>query len=321
MYNEGWEVKVKDDFAYVVDYFAGVHILDVSDKQKPRTRGIYRTPGSVIAASVWNGYIYAACDLSGLQSINFAQPHSPVPSGMVGFFRGVHGMTAYEGYVYYTDRWTLRTFDVSDPQNMRLLNSLQIPGVARKVVVKDEYAYLTADNSGFYVIDIKDPAVPEIIGVLEFPGFAYGLCIEDDKAYIANADSGFHILDIKDKNQPKELGLIRTPGLATGVCVKGSLAFLADGPEGFHILDVTESASPKILSTCVLAEGYTTGVAVKDDYAYVSDEILGLIKIDIRDPKKPEIVARFGTPGETTGLVFAGDYILVFDSFSLMIFK
>jgi hypothetical protein len=105
------------------------------------------------------------------------------------------------------------------------------------------------------------------------------------------------------------------------VCVKGSLAFLADGPEGFHILDVTESASPKILSTCVLAEGYTTGVAVKDDYAYVSDEILGLIKIDIRDPKKPEIVARFGTPGETTGLVFAGDYILVFDSFSLMIFK
>ncbi|MBN1270736.1 MAG: hypothetical protein JXB26_00560 [Candidatus Aminicenantes bacterium] len=321
MYNEGWEVKIDGEFAYIVDYFAGVHILSILNKQKPRTTGIYRTPGSVIAASVWNDHIFAACDLSGLRSIDFTHPKNPIPSGSAGFFRGVHGITVSENIVSYTDRWTLRTFDVSDPKKMKLLHSLQTPGVARTVVVQENYAYLTADNSGFHVIDLTDPASTKIVGSLEMPGFAYGLCVSENKAYIANADTGFHIIDITEKRQPKELGSLRTPGLATGVTVKGDLAFIADGPEGLHIVDVSHPNTPTIISTCMLPNGYATGAAVKENFVYVSDEIKGLIKIDITDPKKPKIIDSFETPGESTGLVLSGDYILVFDSFSLLILK
>jgi hypothetical protein len=62
-------------------------------------------------------------------------------------------------------------------------------------------------------------------------------------------------------------------------------------------------------------------VTVNGDFAYLSDETSGLKKIDIRNPRMPKLIAFYDTPGESADVVIQGDYIVVPDSFSLMILK
>jgi hypothetical protein len=62
-------------------------------------------------------------------------------------------------------------------------------------------------------------------------------------------------------------------------------------------------------------------VVVKGKYAYVSEEIRGLKKIDISNPKDPRLVGQFDTPGEPAGVTVCGEYLVLSDSFSLLILK
>jgi len=67
--------------------------------------------------------------------------------------------------------------------------------------------------------------------------------------------------------------------------------------------------------------GFANGVTIKGNYAYLSDEISGLKKIDISHPSSPRLVSLFNTPGESAGALVCGEYIVVPDSFSLLILK
>ncbi len=50
MYNEAWDVAVSGDYAYIVDYFAGVYLVKITDPASPVSTGSYYTPGSIIMA-------------------------------------------------------------------------------------------------------------------------------------------------------------------------------------------------------------------------------------------------------------------------------
>jgi hypothetical protein len=320
MYNESWEVAVEEGFAYVVDYFAGVYVITVQDPAKPSSLGYYYTPGSILAAEALGERICALGDLSGFNVIDGTVPGALKVIGSTPPFRGVHGMTAAGQLGLATDRWGLRIFDFSELKSIKQVGRLDIPGVARAVVVRGNLAYLTADLTGFHMISLKDPTLPELLGSFEMTGFAYDLDVKDDRAYIANSDTGFHILDTRDPASISQIGFLETPGLATGVSVEGIYAYVADGDAGLQVIDVSDPAAPKIVGTCAV-DGFANSVKVNGMYAYVSDESFGLLKIDVSNPQAPKVVASFETPGESASVNVWGEYILIADSFSLIVVK
>ena len=107
MYNEAWELAVEGDTAFVVDYFAGVYRISVEDKTRPRSRGYYYTPGSIIAAEALGERICALGDLSGFRVLDGTVPGALKETGSNSPFRGVHGMAAAGRHGYSTDRWGL----------------------------------------------------------------------------------------------------------------------------------------------------------------------------------------------------------------------
>ena len=320
MYNEAWDVTVSGDYAYVVDYFAGIHLLRITDPSSPVTTGLYYTPGSIIVAAAIGKTIYAVGDLSGLQVIDIANASVPKVVASSGRMRGIHGLTAGGGYVYITDRWSLKTYSVGDPSKTNIIHTLRTPGVARTVVARGNLVYMTSDHSGFHVIDVSEPKAPEIVGSYPMPGFAYGLAVSGDYVYVANSDTGFHIIDISYPMSPDLVSSLKTPGMAYGVAVKGTYAYVADGDSGLQIIDISDPKAPKIVGSCPI-EGFSNGVALKGKYAYVSDEIRGLKKIDISNPKDPRLVGQFDTPGEAAGVTVCGEYLVLSDSFSLLILR
>ena len=112
MYNEGWTVVLKENLAYVVDYFSGVFFMDISNPQRPRRAGMFFTPSSIVAAAVQGRYAYAVGELSGLQVLDIADPARPQSVGSTDIFRGVQGLAVSGNYAYVTDRWSVRIFDI-----------------------------------------------------------------------------------------------------------------------------------------------------------------------------------------------------------------
>jgi hypothetical protein len=321
MYNEGWNIVLGRGLLAVVDYFSGIFFVDVSSPASVKPIGVYFTPSSIVAAGVRGRYALAVGELSGLQVLDIADPSRPRRVGMTDIFRGVQGLAVSGNRAFVTDRWSVRVFDFSNPGRPVQVKSIRLPaGVPRTIVVREGFAYLTADLAGFYVLDLAAPAGAEVAGRFDFPGFAYGLDVQGDYAYLAHSDMGLQVLDLRDPRHPTAAGSLKLAGEPYGVAVRGSYAYVASGPEGLLVVDVSRPDRPALVSTLPV-EDFANGVAVAGGTAYVSDGKAGLKKVDIRDPAAPRLEAIFRTPAECQGVVLGGPFVLAPDSDSLFILK
>ncbi len=321
MYNEGWRVILRDNRAIVVDYFSGIFFMDIADPRKPAVIGQFPTPSSIVAVCGRDRYAFAVGELSGVLAVDAADPARPILVGGTNIFRGVQNIAANGSYVYVTDRWSIRVFDVTDPAKPKPGKPLTFTeGIPRTLVVRGSSAYLTADNFGFYTLDVTNPAAPTVVGSFKLPGFTYGLAVSGDRAYLANSDSGLHILDIRDPKAPVEIGLVKLAGEPSGVAVREDLAYVASGAEGLIIVDIGRPDAPKILGAAA-SDDFSSAVVLDGRFAYVADGLAGVKKIDVSDPNAPRLVSSYDTPGEAQNLCVLGKTILVADTYSLILLK
>jgi hypothetical protein len=318
MYNEGWRVVLNGSRGVVIDYFSGLFFLDFADPKKPAPAGYLPTPSTVVGVCARDRYAFAVGELSGVLAVDVLDPARPILVGATNIFRGVQNITVNGNYVYVTDRWSIRVFDVTDPAKPRPGKPLTFAeGIPRTLVVRGSSAYLTADNFGFYTLDLTDPAVPKIAGSFRLPGFTYGLAVSGDSAYLANSDTGLHILDIRKREAPAEIGAIKLAGEPSGVAVRGRYAYVASGPDGLIVVDVGRPDAPRVLGAAASGD-YSSAVVLDGDFAYVADGLAGVMKIDVTDPGSPRLVSSYDTPGEAQNLCVLGKTILVADTYSLI---
>ncbi len=321
MYNEGWRVVVSGTFATVVDYFSGLFFVNIAEPKKPVPAGTFFTPSSIVATAAQDRYSYSVGELSGLQALDLSDPAHPVSTAGTAIFRGVQSLTVAGGYAYVTDRWSVRIFDIADPAKPRLATVWNMPsGVPRAIVVRGPWAYLTADNAGFFVLSLENPRAPKIAGSLSLGGFTYGLAVSGDYAYLANSDSGLHVVNIADPAAPVEAGGLKLEGEPSGVAVRGTLAYIASGPAGLIVVDVGRPSVPKTLGK-LAAGDFASAIALAGDFAYMADGNAGVKKIDISDPAGPKLVASFDTPGQAQSVTTSGPLVLVSDTHSVIIVK
>ena len=321
MYNEGWRIVLSESRGVVVDYFSGLFFLDFADPKKPAAAGFFPTPSTVVGVCGRDRYAFAVGELSGVLVVDVVDPARPVLVGATNIFRGVQNIAVNGNFVYVTDRWSIRVFDVADPAKPKAGKPLTFTeGIPRTLVIRGSSAYLTADNFGFYTLDLTDPAAPKVAGSLRLPGFTYGLALSGDNAYLANSDTGLHIIDVRKRDAPAEIGVVKLAGEPSGVAVRGRFAYVASGPEGLIAVDVGRPDAPKILGAAASGD-YSSAVVLDGDFAYVADGLAGVMKIDVSVPDSPRLVSSCDTPGEAQNLCVLGKNILVADTYSLIILK
>jgi len=320
MYNEAWGVGVEGNRAVIVDYFDGLHFVDLANPQRPVVTGRYFTPSSTVATAVREKLLVAIGELSGLQVYDISDASRPRKVGASSISRGVQGLDVQGDYAYVTERRVMNVLNLAELPVIKIVKSFPLAGVPRAIVVRGQYAYLTSDHSGFHVVDVSDPKAPKLAGSLPMTGFAYGLTLAGDRAYICSSDTGFHVLDIAAPAQPKLLGSFRTAGEPRACVVLENLAFVADGPEGVVVLDVSRPEEIKKVGEAPF-EGFATGIAAKGKVVYVSDETMGVRAFDISAPGSPKPAASFRTTGEPAGVKLVNDLVIVPDAYSLFILK
>ena len=172
MYNEGWRVVLAGDTRHRRRLFLGPLLRGRRRSGQAQGHGALprpelhhrrlrpRTARPSRSASSPGSWPWTSAD-----------PGPPALVGGTSIFRGVQGIAASGNYVYVTDRWSVKVFDVTDPAKPRAGKPLIFTeGIPRTLVVRGTAGYLTADNFGFYILDFTDPAVPKIVGSFKLPG-------------------------------------------------------------------------------------------------------------------------------------------------------
>jgi hypothetical protein len=244
------------------------------------------------------------------------------------FLRSELGMGGWDGAIdhqnniaYIASGFGLRTFDVSDPNNIKFLGVIGLPDFCRDVDVSGGIAFVACGTAGLRIIDVSNPEYPREITFYDTPGYAWGVYRVGTIVYIADGPSGLRIIDVSNPYNPQFLGWLDTPGYAVDVFVKDNKAYVADRWGGMRIIDVSNPTAPQgigafappgskdfwdvyvVGTTAYVADGYPSGLSP------------ALRIIDVSDPANPTQISSITLFADRTGwsrinwLSYKGNYI------------
>jgi hypothetical protein len=208
--------------------------------------------------------------------------------------------------VYFADAQPAQVLDITK------IGHLGTAGLATSIQIQDDIAYVSAGDSGLYIINVTDPENPtEIARYNESIADIHDIYVDGNLIYIADYTAGLKILDISDVENLTLVGDFNDGGEVGALEICGSLAFLADFEDGLEIVNVTDPIHPQELEQYDTNINDIYNIEVNNNLAYVSDFISAservLIILNISDIFSIEEIARYTIDGEIFSIDFVGD--------------
>lgn len=233
------------------------------------------------------------------------------------------GIDAVGNHAYVTNGATLFELDLDQHGPWSLVDSLDPPSGARKVVIHGNHAYVTAAvaGAGVRIIDAagaggphgeaaliaasgSDHALREI-GAYEFDGWPADLAVPDGFGYVADTASDLvRVFRAQDPELGEEVTTIPYP--ASALAVKGGRAYFA-AADRLAVFDVSDPFSALFLGECSTPTS-AASVAVRDGWVYLASFDAGLVVVDARVPTGPAVAATLPLPGDVYDVALHGCY-------------
>ena len=269
------DVVISGEYAYVVDRYSGLKVIDISSKSNPHVVGNLSIQGESYELAVKSDYAYVAAFDQGLKIINISNPSVPKLVGELNTDGLSYGVAVVEEqlnlYAYLADKDKgLKIVDVTRPSNPILVGRVSTGGDARGISVAGKYAYVADYNRGLKIVDITNKKVPVIVGQLETITSASDVAVVKDYAYVAAWDKGLKIVDITDKTKPVLVSSLTIGGHAIEIRVIEGYAHIADGSGGLKIINVETPQAPVQIGE-QQTSGKASGVTAAGNYAYLAD--------------------------------------------------
>lgn len=314
------------DYAYVIDYFRGLHVLDMRKADSPTlivTVGGCAQCYSIVAA---DGWLYAVGPQA-LYVFDATQPELPVLAGWAPNAGGMEVVVA--GARAYVAGFTegLKVVDISNPRSPVLLGQLGLSGSAMGLAVRGNLAYVSIRHHGLAVVDVGNAASPSLVGYADFGDECRGVALVGDYAFVAATLGGVWSVDVKDSRAPvvvdniyvagyptdigtigttlivtnRDLALIDaadptqlrslgdhiTPGSSIGLCTRGNEVLVADG----RYVGIYDLGGPRTVNEGAFSwlpgTGEAYDVEAASGYGFLACETSGLVVVDVNDPRNP----------------------------------
>lgn len=233
-------IVVAGDYAYLADYYGGLHVVDISDPGQPRQIGYCEAAGGR-DISVAGDYLCCAGGYPDLQLIDVSCPEEPA---VIGCYNGpgqCDAVSAQGDYAYLAcETAGLRIVQLqATPSGTYLsqVGSCEDLDGAVDVFVKDNCALVADALTGLQIVEVSDPSSPGVVGGCEIRG-ARSVCVSSSYACIGDYDGVLRIVDISQLSSPAVMGSYRPLGSLRGVFADGGRAYLAYGEAGLDIISI-----------------------------------------------------------------------------------
>ncbi len=317
------DLFVQNGYAYLVDAYNGLAIVDVRDVRAPRVVGKVRCGYHMHGVWVKDSLAYVVGsggmqDSSDLFVINVNDPASPfVVAGYDTSWGKKIQVVDTLAYVVGAG-WTseLAVYNIRDPFDVRKVGRCTGLGGTMDLIIRDTLAYVAALDSGLCIVNVKNPQVPLKIKCFRPSGqyvFPRSVTVSGNLAYLCedyfeydryppSSLSHMWVIDITDPANPVELGRYETPGSGGDVFAKDSLVYFADGGKGLRVMDVRNPSQPREITH------YPTGDACwelvkQGNYLYVAHGMDGLRVLDVSNPSQPVELGHLEIPWRTLDIM------------------
>ncbi len=318
------QIVLHGTIAYLVDPFSGVHVIDVTDRQRPHYLRTVRCGDQAMGLAVAGGRGYLACGQAGLVVLDLAQPREPMVVAELPTPRFARAVAVLGRYALIAERdaWVsgLWVVDIGDPAQPLDRGFLLTPGGADHVAVVEDTAFVLGASGSLWVVDVADPQHPTRLGHAELgqaqstiPGYpasgeqSYRLWATGDFLYVAQGERGLIVVDVRYRRRPLAFDPYDTPGQARDVLVIGRrpLALVADGVGGLRVIALDSLANPKELYAYDESPGAVRDVTAGDGYLCLVSQVGGLwagssTMVDVADlsvPDRPRLRGTIELPG------------------------
>ena len=223
------------------------------------------------------------------------------------------------GRAYVTIRDTgFAVIDVSNPVDIRLVQSYTTPGEARGITLAGDYAYIAdGQGSGVVIYGTASPRVPALADSFTLVG-PTNLAVFQDHLLVTEtaSDWSLRVLDIADPANLAQTGAADwyTP---LNLKVVGRYALFAAERSGIMIWDLQNLAAPQVLQPWYvnLPGGNALGIDVLGAYAYVTTAQSQLNIVDLSWENNLSKVGSVATQGNASysalDVAVRGDYVFV----------
>lgn len=264
---------VEGTLVFVVRYYGGLYVVDVSNPSSPYLRTIVNEPAQWPNLTITNHNLYIV-DANDLQTYyaNVSNPDSisVTPMYLQPFIRAGYARDSL--LVLVNGRF--HVYSIAVPASPVLLSSVLIPDVSTiSVTLKGDTAFVGDRFGKIVAIDISNRYNPVVIGtyvppVLQTEVGPGVLAVEDTALYSVNG-IGMTTYSIADPSSISVLSFFPTGHENNKVIVRDGLAYVTSGLAGLWIVDVSDPSYPRRVGNIQTA-GYAYDVVVDSTTAYLS---------------------------------------------------
>jgi len=164
---------------------------------------------------------------------------------------------------------TLYVYDVSSPFDPVLLGSCGPLGAIRQLACEDGMVYLSARETGMWIVNAKDPAHPFRESRFDAIELGTGMSVCSNVVFLGLRNYGVEFVDVSNPKVPKHIRIEKTSE-SQSTCYRDGICYSGDWGQGEAT--VIDAADMSAVSTVrvVKLHGYGDGVDVYGDRLYVS---------------------------------------------------
>lgn len=195
-------VVVVVDFAYILDYWGILSIVDISDPTAPVWLGQSNIGEAAQGLAIQGDYAYGQSFYGdGLQIINISDPTNPTLAGFDDKYTS-YGLDVSGAFAYIADGGDgLWIVDIRTPAQPVEVGDFNTGSSARDVFVSGRVAYVASYDAGLYVIRndvvLEDQYIPEVVWNQTYEGSIYDFTNTSDGGYILTGELNESVLLIK----------------------------------------------------------------------------------------------------------------------------
>ncbi|MGQ9664475.1 MAG: LVIVD repeat-containing protein [bacterium] len=201
-----------------------------------------------------------------------------------------------------------------------IISKCKLPGYARDLDIKGNYAYIADDQGGLQIVDISNPESTFVIGSYFHQTNIQGLAIRDSLAYLALAagppnNGGMLILNVSDPRKPVFVGQdnwfygynVFAPAHDT------QYVYIA-ARYWFIVEDVSWPQYPSYARRFA-TPGNVHNLFVIDSLVFLACEQMGLIIYNLNNPDSTAKIGEMDTPSNARDLYVINGFAYIADGY------
>ena len=196
--------------------------------------------------------------------------------------------------------------DESGPgAKLNTVGTFASPGYSRKMAVRDDRLYISAQDAGLVVWDISDPMKPIKVGEAPTSDLAYHTAFNGDYAYVST--SGIDVFNVAGGGTPTFVRTVPIDGGCVERCsVRGSRGIVSTC-NGIYFLNTSDPSSPVVVDSLASLGTYDARF-IDDDLAVATSEHL-LYLLDLSNFPNAAVVDTLVTNDFIYGLYVSGNRV------------